>query len=903
MIISRFNKYVEKHGRVTYIVLGIIICFMFVIFVAPEGSSGGCFSRGMSNKIGKMFGKTIYVDEFLKAREETDLAYMIQSNVQPSQYGDQLWNNLTLARMRQVYKAKKDGYFQKISDEEVAKTILDLPWLKDDKGNFSQKNFDNFKNYTLKRMNLTARDFDDIIRANLAIKQMQDDVTSAAKVEEKEIDDEVAQFQVSWTEVQPDDKAGKPTEDAIKKFFETRKADIPLAQQRRALVASLSIPAAIAAAGKADAPEALKKAATVTDEEAKDYYEGAKEAYKDKKFEEVKASVVNSLRGRKVRSYLREVLDGASQKLAPQLAGKDAAAAEAAFEAAAKEIGATVAKTGLFGEEGDEIPGMAGKHPALVRQVRALDTVGSLTPVVVDGGNFAVAMLAEKKAGELPKELDEATSKKISGVLEDEEAVAWFNKEIAVFKDKAAGSRSVWDLAQDEAEKIQSDVTKSDQQKQEELSAYSEFIREYVSQFYRPEQRAFTAVAFSPSAFEAEVEVTEEDYKKAFEARKSQYDKTKVKLAQILVKDGEGAEKKLADVQAKIQAGTEFAAVAKELSDDEATKAKGGEGALVDVTTLEQALQDAVAKMEVNQISAPVKTAQGTVLCKLVEKENPRTLDDVRSELEPVLRRQAARTAAMEAASALSRKVKIAWGNAGHQVPSTAALLRENAAGTKGIATDYALTSQDNYAGEGATQEPSVMSAVFGATEAEPFTDAVNGNEAAYVAVMTSRQPAYMEEAKDVMPGVRSAYRRHFTTEAARKTAEAEVARINTALKAGDDLAKAAGERKFKDVEKPISVSNLNEMSDFAVRNRQALLATLGKAEPKSVIAPQQTYTGFALVYLASRTIPTGDEAKKERDQVRERLLQEKKNELFSNFMKKLEEDSATEVAPSILGK
>ena len=37
------------------------------------------------------------------------------------------------------------------------------------------------------------------------------------------------------------------------------------------------------------------------------------------------------------------------------------------------------------------------------------------------------------------------------------------------------------------------------------------------------------------------------------------------------------------------------------------------------------------------------------------------------------------------------------------------------------------------------------------------------------------------------------------------KTAEAEVARINTALKAGDDLAKAAGERKFKDVEEFIA--------------------------------------------------------------------------------------------------
>jgi hypothetical protein len=41
MIISHFNRYFEKHGRKTYIALGIIISLMFVVFVTPGDMFGG----------------------------------------------------------------------------------------------------------------------------------------------------------------------------------------------------------------------------------------------------------------------------------------------------------------------------------------------------------------------------------------------------------------------------------------------------------------------------------------------------------------------------------------------------------------------------------------------------------------------------------------------------------------------------------------------------------------------------------------------------------------------------------------------------------------------------------------------------------------------------------------------
>ena len=40
MMISRFNRLFEKHGRLAFILMGIVVVVPFVIWVTPGGRSG-----------------------------------------------------------------------------------------------------------------------------------------------------------------------------------------------------------------------------------------------------------------------------------------------------------------------------------------------------------------------------------------------------------------------------------------------------------------------------------------------------------------------------------------------------------------------------------------------------------------------------------------------------------------------------------------------------------------------------------------------------------------------------------------------------------------------------------------------------------------------------------------------
>ncbi|MBQ6471697.1 MAG: peptidyl-prolyl cis-trans isomerase [Victivallales bacterium] len=910
MIISRFNKYVEKHGRVTYIVLGIIIAFMFVIFVTPDGA-GGCRGGGATNNIGRIFGKKIYVDDFMKMRNETNVAFAIRTNYLPSQYGDKLWNQVTVQRIIQVMKAGKLGLIKQVTDQEVADTIAKLAWLKDDKGNFSVENFTNFKNGFLRNNGLNAKDFDELIRHNIAIERMQEQATASAAVSDAEVDAEVTRYKVSYSEVSLDtEKAAAPTAAEIQAFFDTRKAEIPLGKERRAVVASITVPAAVASAGKPDAPAELKTAATVTDEEVKKHFESNKDRfYKDKTLDNVKSSIRLQLRNNKMRAYLRDSLGKLRGELTKALAGLEPAAAEEKFASLATAAGATVTKAGFLGE-GNEIPGLKGSHAALANQIRSLDKPAAFTDVVADGGGFSIALLAELKDGTLPEKLDDNLSKKISTMLIDEKALGFYDQEVAPYKPYAEGTTSSWDLGRRKAEEIQADKSLTEEQKQASITEYSEKLREYVFPFYRAEQRAFAAVTFTPADFEAEVTLTEAEIQKGFDARKSEYEQVKVNLSQVVVKvaaDADeaakaAAQKKIDEAYAKLTGGTELAAVVKEYSEDTGTASKGGETGLVNLSSLPEAVRTQIEKMQANQVSPVLDTADGKMFFKLLEKQAPRTLADVREALVPELKREAARRLAQEAAENLARKVRTAWNDAGHQVENKTGLLKTHAESTKGKFSEHPLTVQNNYASRGLAHDRAVMSAVFSATPEEPYTDAVNGDEASYVLCLAERKAAYIAEPADVKAALRNVYKRSVATKKALEDATAEQTRINTALKAGEELSKAAGDKQvFKELEKELTASAAHDTGTLHIRDNQGLFKALAQAEDKTVIAPQRSYTGYNLVYLASRTVPQGDAAKEERDKAHERLLQQKKSRLARQFAEDLQKEADPQLIPSLM--
>jgi peptidyl-prolyl cis-trans isomerase SurA len=82
-------------------------------------------------------------------------------------------------------------------------------------------------------------------------------------------------------------------------------------------------------------------------------------------------------------------------------------------------------------------------------------------------------------------------------------------------------------------------------------------------------------------------------------------------------------------------AGTSFVELAKQYSDDEATKASGGDLGLIGKGVLTETLDDAVASMETGDLRGPLRTERGWVVLQLVQRKaaDMKPFDEVKEQL------------------------------------------------------------------------------------------------------------------------------------------------------------------------------------------------------------------------------------------------------------------------------
>ncbi|MEK4426993.1 peptidylprolyl isomerase [Solibacillus sp. FSL K6-1523] len=129
----------------------------------------------------------------------------------------------------------------------------------------------------------------------------------------------------------------------------------------------------------------------------------------------------------------------------------------------------------------------------------------------------------------------------------------------------------------------------------------------------------------------ADVEVTDEEIQ-------AYYDQAKQELnaRHILVEDEATAK----EVAKKLEAGEDFATVAKEFSKDPGSAEKGGELGWFTVGMMVPEFNDAAYELEVNKISEPVQTVNGFHIIQVTEKRDVKdygTLEDKKEEIREVI--------------------------------------------------------------------------------------------------------------------------------------------------------------------------------------------------------------------------------------------------------------------------
>ena len=147
---------------------------------------------------------------------------------------------------------------------------------------------------------------------------------------------------------------------------------------------------------------------------------------------------------------------------------------------------------------------------------------------------------------------------------------------------------------------------------------------------------------------------SEEEIKQFYELNKAQLlAPAQFELAQIFLPAAEGtdkakaeeARKKISELSAKMgKSGTEFAKLAKENSLHKESAEKGGELGWVSEEQMAPEIRRAVASMAKGEVSAPIKSAAGWHLIKLIDKKaaGTRPLADIRGNLIAAMRNRKA---------------------------------------------------------------------------------------------------------------------------------------------------------------------------------------------------------------------------------------------------------------------
>ncbi len=190
----------------------------------------------------------------------------------------------------------------------------------------------------------------------------------------------------------------------------------------------------------------------------------------------------------------------------------------------------------------------------------------------------------------------------------------------------------------------------------------TQYYEEQKESFREPERVAIDYVVYVEKTFEKTIEVGDADVQQEYDAFKSDRytEPEQVHARHILVALPANAdEKKRADLGAKAAAilerlkkGEDFAAVARDASDDTSNKDKGGDLGPVVRGRTEEAFETAAFALEPGALSDVVETRYGFHVIKVDEKKPSREkpLAEVREEIVAAIRADRAKNAARDAA-------------------------------------------------------------------------------------------------------------------------------------------------------------------------------------------------------------------------------------------------------------
>ncbi|OCR24866.1 peptidylprolyl isomerase [Pseudomonas syringae] len=150
---------------------------------------------------------------------------------------------------------------------------------------------------------------------------------------------------------------------------------------------------------------------------------------------------------------------------------------------------------------------------------------------------------------------------------------------------------------------------------------------EHAKEFLSPEQVVLDYVELKKSSFFDKVQVKDEDLQAAYQKEISNLAEQR-RAAHILIEVNDKlneaqAKAKIEEIQQRLAKGEDFAALAKEFSQDPGSASKGGDLGYAGKGVYDPAFEDALYALNKDQVSTPVQSSYGWHLIKLLGVEAP----------------------------------------------------------------------------------------------------------------------------------------------------------------------------------------------------------------------------------------------------------------------------------------
>ncbi len=197
-----------------------------------------------------------------------------------------------------------------------------------------------------------------------------------------------------------------------------------------------------------------------------------------------------------------------------------------------------------------------------------------------------------------------------------------------------------------------------------ELQAYFEAHKQ---EYRLPEQRDVAYLLASGPQLASQVTVSDKELRDWYEGHKAEFtQEEQVRARHVLVmvndqRNDEQAQARIAQAKAKLSGGADFAAVAKELSDDTASKETGGDLGYFGRNRMVKEFEDAAFGAQPGQLVGPVKSSFGYHLIEVTDKRAGGTQpfeaakEQIRARLAAEGAQQLAETKAREIAAQLAK--------------------------------------------------------------------------------------------------------------------------------------------------------------------------------------------------------------------------------------------------------